>query len=64
MDYWQQLAQTNAHAVKQSALAVKMGERSEKLARSERLPKIALFAANHFDGPITIEGPTINKNFN
>ena len=64
MDYWQQLAQTNAHAVKQSALAVKMGERGEKLARSERLPKIALFAANHFDGPITIEVPTINKNFN
>ena len=64
MDYWQQLAQTDAHAVKQSALAVKMGERGEKLARSERLPKIALFAANHFDGPITIEVPTINKNFN
>lgn len=64
MDYWQQLAQTNAHAVKQSALAVKMGERGEMLARSERLPKIALVAANHFDGPITIEVPTINKNFN
>lgn len=64
MDYWQQQAQTNAHAVKQSALAVKMGERGEMLARSERLPKIALVAANHFDGPITIEVPTINKNFN
>lgn len=64
MDYWQQLAQTDAHAVKQSALAVKMGERGEMLARSERLPKIALVAANHFDGPITIEVPVINKNFN
>lgn len=64
MAYWQQLAQTDAHAVKQSALAVKMGERGEKLARSERLPKIALVAANHFDGPITIEVPVINKNFN
>ena len=64
MDYWQQLAQTNAHAIKQTALAVKMGERGEMLARSERLPKIALVAANHFDGPITIEVPTINKNFN
>ena len=64
MAYWQQLAQTDAYAVKQSALAVKMGERGEKLARSERLPKIALVAANHFDGPITIEVPVINKNFN
>ena len=62
--YWQQMAESNAHAVKQSALAVEMGERGEKLARSERLPKIALVAANHFDGPITIEVPTINKNFN
>ena len=62
--YWQQMAENNAHAVKQSTLAVKMGERAEMLARSERLPKIALFAANKFDGPITIEVPTINKNFN
>lgn len=62
--YWQQMAESNAHAVKQSALAVKMSERAEMLARSERLPKIALFATNKFDGPITIEVPTINKNFN
>lgn len=64
MMYWLQLAQTDAHALKQSALAVKMGERGEKLARSERLPRIALIAANHFDGPITIEVPTLNNNFN
>lgn len=62
--YWQQLAEKDAHSVKQSSLAVAMGERAEMLARSERLPKIALFAANKFDGPITIEIPTINKNFN
>ena len=62
--YWQQLAENDAHSVKQSALAVAMGERAERLARSERLPKIALMAGNHFDGPITIEIPTINKNFN
>ena len=33
--YWQDLAERDAHAVKQSALAVEMGERGEKLARSE-----------------------------
>ena len=62
--YWQQMAESNAHAVKQSALAVEMGERAEMLARAERRPTVALFATNHFDGPITIEVPTINKNFN
>ena len=62
--YWQQLAQTDAHAVRQSALAVEMGEYGEKLARAERRPSVALIAANHFDGPITIEVPTLNKNYN
>ena len=62
--YWQQMAESNAHAIKQSALAVEIGERAEMLARAERRPTVALFAANHFDGPITIEVPAINKNFN
>lgn len=64
MAYWQELAQNEAHEVKQSALAVKMGEYGEKLARAERRPTAALVAANHFDGPITIEVPVIDKNFN
>lgn len=64
MTYWQQRAESNAHAIKQSALAVEMGEYGEKLARAERRPSVALIAANHFDGPITIEVPVINKNFN
>ncbi len=63
-EYWQQLAQEQAHPLKQGELAIKMSQRNEKLARSERLPKVALVAANHFDGPITIEVPTIDKNFN
>ena len=64
VNHWLQQANTDAHAVKQSALAVKMGERSEILSRAERRPTIALVAANNFDGPITIEVPTINKNYN
>ena len=58
------MAHTDAHTAKQSALAVEMGEYGEKLARAERRPTIALVAANHLDGPITIEVPTINKNYN
>ena len=64
MAYWQLLAESEAPAVKQSALAVEMSLRNEKMARAERLPSVALVAANHFDGPITIEVPVIDKNFN
>ncbi len=64
MAQWQQRAKSNAHAVRQSALAVEMEEYGEKLARAERRPSVALIAANHFDGPITIEVPTLNNNFN
>ena len=64
MTYWQLLARTNAHAVKQSALAVEMGEYGEKLARAEIRPNVALIATSHFDGPITIEVPAINMNYN
>jgi len=34
------------------------------MVRAERLPSVALVASNHFDGPITIEVPVIDKNFN
>ena len=64
LDYWQDMASSNSQIAKQSSLAVEMGKYGEKLARAERRPTIALTAANHFDGPITIEVPTINKNFN
>ena len=64
ISHWLQQAENNAHSVKQSALAVKMGECCERLSRAERRPTIALVAANKLDGPITIEVPTINKNYN
>ncbi len=63
-ELWQQRAESKAYALRRSALAVEMGERQERLARAERLPKLSVFAANHFDGPITIEVPVINQNFN
>lgn len=62
--YWQSLAEEHNANLKRSELAVAMSERSEKLAKAERRPNIALVAANHFDGPITIEVPVIDKNFN
>ena len=43
---------------------VKMNEQKVKLERSELLPKIVLVAAEHLDGPITIEVPVLDNNFN
>lgn len=62
--YWQSLAEEHNANLKRSELAVAMSERGEKMAKAERRPNIALVAANHFDGPITIEVPVIDKNFN
>ncbi len=62
--YWQSSARQSAFGLRQSELAVQIGRKAEKIARAERLPQIALVAANHFDGPITIEVPPIDKNFN
>lgn len=62
--YWQSIASTNAYGVKQTEISINMSEKGEALARAQRRPSIALIAANHFDGPITIEVPVIDKNFN
>lgn len=61
---WMETAYTHSPSLKQLSLFVRMSEYQDKMIRSERLPKIGLFAGNHFDGPITIEVPPIDKNFN
>ncbi|GHT20931.1 transporter [Bacteroidia bacterium] len=50
--------------LKRLSLAAQINEHQNKIIKSERLPKLALFAGNHLDGPITFEIPPINKNFN
>jgi outer membrane protein TolC len=62
--YWTNTADENSPELKQLSLAVQMTEHQDKIIQSERLPKVALFAGNHFDGPVTIEVPPINKNLN
>ena len=61
---WTTAAYVNSPALKQMSLALQMSKHQDKIIRSERIPKIALFAGNHFDGPVIIEVPPINKNFN
>lgn len=62
--WWQEQALSNAYSLRQGSLAVRVSLQQERLAKADRLPKVALFAGNHFDGPITIEVPVIDKNFN
>lgn len=61
---WQLLATQCNVGLQQARLTVKMNEQKVKLERSELLPKIALVAAEHLDGPITIEVPVLDNNFN
>lgn len=46
-----------------AGLALKMQQEKERAVKAGRLPQIAIVAENHFDGPITIEVPAIDKNF-
>ena len=61
---WQDLAEGNNILLRQSQAAVRMNEQKVKQERSERLPHISLVAAEHLDGPITIEVPVLDNNFN
>jgi outer membrane protein TolC len=63
-EYWATAAVGSSPALKQMTLAMQITEHQDKIIRSERLPKVALVAGNNFDGPITVEVPPINKNFN
>lgn len=64
VDTWTAKAFDQSPELRQQALAVEMSRQQHKIARSERLPKVGLFAGNRFDGPVIIEVPPINKNFN
>lgn len=61
---WQELTAQNNLNLQQAETGIKVNRQREKLERSERLPKISLMAAEHLDGPITIEVPVLDNNFN
>lgn len=58
------MAETNNILLKQTQAAIQMNEQKVKQERSERLPHISIVAAEHLDGPITIEVPVLDNNFN
>lgn len=61
---WQQTCATQSPLLEQQSLNISMAQQKQRLAKSEQLPKVAIVAANHLDGPITFELPPIDKNYN
>ena len=63
-DEWQELAEANNIVLKQAQTAIRLNEQKVKQERSELIPHISIMAADHLDGPITIEVPVLDNNFN
>lgn len=63
-EHWQNDTMSTALQIQIAEKAVEMSKQKVRLSNSERLPKIALFAFDNLNGPITIEIPAIDKNFN
>ena len=61
---WQQAATFNHTGLQKADLGTRIAEQRVQLQRAERLPKVALVAEDHFDGPVTFEIPTLDKNIN
>lgn len=61
---WQERAENSSVALRQSGLDIRMQEQQVRMERSAVLPQIAVVAADHLDGPVTIEVPVLNNNFN
>lgn len=61
---WQAQATAQSLDLKQLSMAEQLALQREKLTRSANYPTVSLIAQNHLTGPITMEIPAINKNFN
>lgn len=61
--YWQE-ERTHSPILRLADLNVQMSQKQQNIIRAGRRPTIGLMATNNFDGPILIEVPPINKNFN
>lgn len=61
-DWWQQEAGLNAAPLRLAQTGVDISVKSDRIVRSERLPKIGLRAGWNIDGPILVEVPPINRN--
>ncbi|WP_175552554.1 TolC family protein [Tangfeifania diversioriginum] len=51
-------------SVKIQSLQKEVAQKDIKLAKADLYPSVAIFGADYFEGPITMEVPPINKNLN
>lgn len=63
-DEWQEMAEGNNLSLKQARTSIALNEQKVKQERAELLPHVSIMAADHLDGPITIEVPVLDNNFN
>lgn len=61
---WQNRALTTAPSIQKAEIGQKIASQQLRLAKSEMRPKVAMVAANNFNGPFTYDIPPIDKNFN
>lgn len=61
---WQQAAKANNIDLKQAQASISMNEQKVRQERAELLPHIAIVAEEHLNGPVTIEVPALDNNFN
>jgi outer membrane protein TolC len=60
----QQITDAHLPDLKIASLNKEIAVKELRIAKAEYYPQIALVAADHLEGPILIEMPAINKNFN
>jgi len=63
-EYWQHIASQNSTEIKQSNIKVTQSIETQKLAKAQKLPQLFAFAGNYLNGPVMIEIPVLNNNFN
>lgn len=57
------MAQTSNLSLKKAKLSIDISKTNRKIITADKRPKLSLFAYGHFDSPIVIEVPVLNKNF-
>ncbi len=64
MTEWGGRALASSPIMQQARISQQMAREQLQLAKSEMLPKVALFAADNFSGPFTYDIPPLDKNIN
>ena len=61
---WQSRASVSSPLLRQSKLGVDMAQQQLRMAKSDLMPKVVVFATDNFSGPFTYDLPPIDNNFN